>query len=98
MKNNLENSALVFLRHSDSSDLLVVANFTPIPRENYRVGVPQAGRWVEIMNTDAAEYGGSGRICTQPGFSEVVASHGQTNSIQIGLAPLSVAFWKRIEE
>lgn len=93
-----QNSVLAFLRHGESSDLLVVANFTPVQRENYRVGVPQAGKWEEIINTDAVEYGGSGRICTQPGFSDTVASHGQTNSIQIGLAPLSVAFWKRIEE
>ena len=57
-----EQSALSFLRLGDEGapPLLVVCNFTPVPRYNYRVGVPHGGYWRELLNSDAAEYGGSG--------------------------------------
>ena len=56
-----EASVLAFLRQApDSAPVLVVCNFTPVPRHNYRVGVPQGGRWREILNSDAEYYGGSG--------------------------------------
>src|SRR5690606_32260748 len=56
------NSVLAYLRHgTDPADtLLVVCNFTPVVRENYRVGVPEAGYWKEILNSDAHMYGGGG--------------------------------------
>ncbi|MGO4831206.1 alpha amylase C-terminal domain-containing protein, partial [Rhizobiaceae sp. 2RAB30] len=44
----------------DEEPVVVVTNFTPVPRDNYRVPLPQAGRWREIVNTDAGDYGGSG--------------------------------------
>lgn len=55
------NSVYAFLRRDpdSGSELLVVANFTPVPRENYQLGVPQAGPWLERLNTDSALYGGS---------------------------------------
>jgi 1,4-alpha-glucan branching enzyme len=57
-----EQSALSYLRLGDEGapPLLVVCNFTPVPRYNYRVGVPRGGYWRELINSDAAEYGGSG--------------------------------------
>ena len=57
-----EQSALSYLRMGDEGapPLLVVCNFTPVPRYNYRVGVPRGGYWRELINSDAAEYGGSG--------------------------------------
>jgi 1,4-alpha-glucan branching enzyme len=57
-----EQSALSYLRIGDDAapPLLVVCNFTPVPRTNYRVGVPRGGYWRELLNSDAAEYGGSG--------------------------------------
>jgi len=57
-----EQSALSYLRIGDDAapPLLVVCNFTPVPRYNYRVGVPRGGYWRELLNSDAAEYGGSG--------------------------------------
>ena len=68
----------------------VVCNFSPVPREGYRLGLPQAGRWVELVNTDAAVYGGSnignlGGVDTQDtGWS------GQPFSAELTLPPLSV--------
>ena len=43
-----------------SPPVLVVCNFTPVPRHDYRIGVPEGGAWMELINTDAADYGGSG--------------------------------------
>jgi 1,4-alpha-glucan branching enzyme len=57
-----EQSVIVFLRKGKTSEntLLVAANFTPVPRMKYRVGLPRGGYWKELLNSDAAEYGGSG--------------------------------------
>ncbi len=56
-----ERSVFAYLRFGDAGDppVLVVCNFTPVPRQGYRFGVPRAGGWREIMNTDAGIYGGS---------------------------------------
>jgi len=57
-----QNSVFAWLRSAPGANpVAVVSNFTPVPREDYRVKLPRAGRWREIMNTDAADYGGSGR-------------------------------------
>src|SRR5205809_788612 len=55
-------SVLAFLRTGEAGDppVLVVANFTPVPRDGYRLGVPIGGFWKEILNSDATLYGGSG--------------------------------------
>ncbi len=56
------NSVFAWLRKAPGvPPVAVVSNFTPVPREDYRVPLPHAGRWREIVNTDAAEYGGSGK-------------------------------------
>ena len=56
------NSVFAWLRKAPGAPpVAVVSNFTPVPREDYRMPLPHAGRWREIVNTDAAEYGGSGR-------------------------------------
>ena len=57
-----DESTLSFIRKSRSgrSTVLVVCNFTPVPRENYLLGVPRAGYWRELLNSDAPVYGGSG--------------------------------------
>ena len=54
------NSVLVYLRHSGEEWLITVLNFTPVPRERYRIGVPESGRYLEILNSDAVDYAGSG--------------------------------------
>ena len=72
--------------------VLVVCNMTPTPRHNYRIGVPRAGAWREIMNTDSRFYGGSdmgngGALHTIP-----QASHGETQSLDLTLPPLSTLY------
>src|SRR6185436_7062210 len=56
-----EQSVVSFVRQADDTPpVAVVCNFTPVPRHNYRLGVPSGGRWRELLNSDAPVYGGSG--------------------------------------
>ena len=74
--------------------ILVVCNFTPVPRLNYRVGVPRPGFWREGLNSDAAEYGGSG-LGNLGGFeADAVPSHGRRFSLNLTIPPLGVVFFK----
>jgi 1,4-alpha-glucan branching enzyme len=85
-----DNSLLVFARRArDGRCVLVVCNFTPVPHPDWRIGVPQAGHWRELINTDAAHYGGSG--VGNPGGrgSEPVAWQGQAQSVLMNLPPLA---------
>jgi 1,4-alpha-glucan branching enzyme len=89
--NESERSVLAFLRRGrDGSMLLVVANFTPQPLENYLVGVPQPGRWREVLNSDATLYGGSGVGNMSLTQSVPVAAHGRFQSLNLRLPPLGV--------
>jgi len=94
--NDSANSVLSFFRRGpDPGDrILVVFNFTPIPRSGYRVGVPEAGTWREILNTDAADYGGSGTGNMGAVESEPVAFHGHDHSVALTLPPLGAIFLK----
>jgi 1,4-alpha-glucan branching enzyme len=75
--------------------ILVVCNFTPVPREGYRIGVPYGGFWREILNSDAIEYGGSG-LGNMGGKEATKRSvHGRPYSLSLSLPPLSVEFFKR---
>jgi 1,4-alpha-glucan branching enzyme len=89
--NDAENSVISCLRLArDGSSVLVVANFTPVPRENYLVGVPQSGHWRELLNSDATLYGGSG-VGNQGGVDSVpVAGHGCFHSLNLRLPPLGI--------
>jgi 1,4-alpha-glucan branching enzyme len=91
-----EQSILAFLRRARvPSDFVVVAcNFTPIVRHRYRVGVPQAGFYRELLNTDAAAYAGSNVGNAGGVHSEPVAAQGQPHSIVLTLPPLAVLFLK----
>ncbi|MGN5593576.1 1,4-alpha-glucan branching protein GlgB [Stutzerimonas nitrititolerans] len=85
------NSTFAWLRRSSSGHpLLVVANFTPVVRENYRVGVPTGGHWLEIFNSDAARYGGSNTGNGAGVLTEEVERHGQSVSLSLILPPLGV--------
>jgi 1,4-alpha-glucan branching enzyme len=75
-----------------SSPVAVICNLTPVPRHGYRIGVPQAGLWRELLNSDAAAYGGSG-VGNFGGVSTVpVHAHGQAQSLILSLPPLAVLF------
>ncbi len=89
--NDYDNSVVTFLRWAEEGPpVLVVCNFTPVVREGYRVGVPLAGAWREILNSDAPVYGGSG--VGNMGRVEAAAHkwHGRTHSLALRLPPLSV--------
>ncbi|WP_170182832.1 1,4-alpha-glucan branching protein GlgB [Muricoccus nepalensis] len=84
------NSVFAFLRlGADGSPALVVCNMTPVPRLNYRIGVPRGGYWREVLNTDAGHYGGSG-VGNFGGVEATgEASHGQPASLMLSLPPLA---------
>jgi 1,4-alpha-glucan branching enzyme len=88
-----EHSVLAFLRRGRSDEgsaVLVVANFTPVPREGYRLGVPSGGSWREVANSDATDYGGSGVGNLGAVDAEEVASHGRPWSLPLMLPPLGI--------
>ncbi len=94
--NDADQSVISFLRQGACTQdlILVVANFTPVPRENYRVGVPRGGFWRESLNSDAQEYGGSG-VGNMGGVeASPLPSHGHYSSLALTLPPLSVMFFK----
>jgi 1,4-alpha-glucan branching enzyme len=94
--NDAENSALSFIRKGTNTGdiILALCNFTPVPRQNYRVGVPRGGYWQEVMNSDAREYGGSGQGNIGGVDATPVPLHGHNQSLTVTLPPLSVLFFK----
>jgi len=74
--------------------VLVVCNFTPVTRENYRLGVPRGGYWKEVLNSDAAEYWGQGFGNMGGVEAAPVPSHGLPHTLVMTLPPLSVVFFK----
>ena len=84
-------SAISYLRRASSgATALIACNFTPVLRENYRIGVPAAGRWRECLNSDAADYGGGGQGNLGGVGSEPIAAHGHPQSLRVRLPPLAV--------
>jgi 1,4-alpha-glucan branching enzyme len=87
-----ENSVLSFVRQNadGSNPIAIILNLTPVLRKNYRLGLPRAGKWKEVLNSDAGIYGGG----NQGNYGEVFAhehkSHGQNYSAEICLPPLSI--------
>ena len=82
-------SVLTWLRFdAQGRAVAVLCNLTPLPRPGYRIGVPQAGVWKELINTDALTYGGSGQAsCVGP--TEPQAAHGHPQSLLLNLPPLA---------
>jgi len=89
-----DQSVLAWLRLSDDGapPVAVVANFTPVPRQGYRIGLPQPGRWREILNTDAVDYGGSGQGNAGMVMAEARPSHGFAASASITVPPLATIY------
>jgi 1,4-alpha-glucan branching enzyme len=94
--NDAEQSTLSFLRttHDQREQVAVVCNFTPVPRANYRIGVPQPGFWAEVLNTDAPLYGGSGQGNLGGVETVPIPAHGHAQSIVLTLPPLAVLFFR----
>lgn len=91
-----DSSIIAFLRKGrDNKDMiLVVGNFTPVPRLDYRLGVSRKGFWREILNSDALEYGGSGHGNMGGLEADPVRSHGRDYSLRLVLPPLGMVFFK----
>ncbi len=91
-----DHSVVSFERRGpDPADTIVAAfNFTPVPRYAYLVGVGAAGDWVEILNSDAAEYGGSGVGNRGRAVALAVPAHGRTHSLSLTLPPLGAILLK----
>ena len=92
VNSDAEQSTLGYLRLGEEGDapVLVVCNFTPVERSGFRVGVPEAGHWEEVLNTDSALYGGGNRGNLGGLDAESVTSDGFDVSITLTLPPLSV--------
>ena len=91
-----ETSVISFLRRDrgGGETILVVCNFTPVPRQSLRVGVPNGGYWREILNSDAPLYGGSGVGNFGGVQAAPVGAHGKYHSLALNLPPLGAVFMK----
>ncbi len=94
--NDTDQNVVSFLRKpaSGNQPVLVVCNFSPMPRQQYRVGVPKAGAWHEILNSDSAIYGGSGLGNLGRVSASSQAWHGRAASVSLTLPPLSTVVLK----
>ena len=92
--NDHEQSIVSFLRLGPDRDrpVLAVCNFTPVPRHGFLVGVPCGGRWEELLNGDAAEYGGSGMGNLGGVDAEAEPLHGRAHRLRLTLPPLAIVF------
>ena len=93
---DVDHSIIAFLRRAENPDdfLLFCCNFTPVPHQRYRFGVPSAGFYKEVFNTDAEMFGGSNMGNAAGVASDPVNSHGRDQSILVTLPPLAVVVFK----
>jgi 1,4-alpha-glucan branching enzyme len=93
--NDADSSVVSLLRkgRADDSAIVIVCNFTPVARRNYRLGVPRGGLWRERLNSDARDYGGSGIGNMGAVEASPLACHGRPFSLALELPPLSILFF-----
>ena len=91
-------SVISYARHGKSAAdvVLVVCNFTPVPRHNYRVGVPGGGKWIELLNSDAETYGGSDQGNLGGTTATPMRYHDLPYSLSLTLPPLAALFLKQV--
>ena len=82
-------SIMAFLRRSESETLVVVLNFTPVPRYDYRIPMHEEGAWWELFNSDGGGYGGSDLLNREQLHSEPVGMNGRQCSLRLNLPPLA---------
>jgi 1,4-alpha-glucan branching enzyme len=94
--NDSAASTISLLRKGRSSkeNIVVIGNFTPVPRLAYRIGVPSGGYWRELVNSDSQEYGGSNVGNAGGVQAEAIPAHGRPYSLSLILPPLAVLFLK----
>ena len=92
-----DDSVLTYmrLRKDGTAPLVIAGNFTPVPRLGYRVGVPRQGYWRELLNSNAAIYGGTDQGNNGGMMSEPIACHGHENSLLLDLPPLAMVVFKQ---
>jgi 1,4-alpha-glucan branching enzyme len=91
-----EHSVVSLMRRSGdpAETLIAVVNFTPVPRHRYRIGVPRSGEYLEMLNSDATIYGGSGMGNAGRVASEPIPTHAHEHSINLTLPPLGILLLK----
>lgn len=94
--NDAENSVLVYIRkgNDEINDLVIACNMTPVPRENYKMGVPRKGKLKEIFNSDLKEYFGSGEYKNKVQSTKANPWQFRDNSVEINIPPLGVIVLK----
>lgn len=94
--NDGANSVIAFQRRARNQDnaIVVVCNFTPVVRDDYRVGVPRSGYYREILNTDSGYYWGSGAGNSGGVNAEPIPWNGKPWSISLRLPPLAASYFK----
>ena len=90
-----DQSVVSFLREAGDDLLVVVLNATPAPRDDYRIGAPAPGTWVQRLNTDEGRFGGSGHAARERVPSEPVPAHGFPQSLRLTLPPLGALVLER---
>jgi 1,4-alpha-glucan branching enzyme len=95
--NDRERSILSYIRRGENQEdqIITILNMTPVPREDYKTGVPEAGSWQIIFNSDDEKYGGSNYLKAKSIESESAESHGKPDSITLNLPPLAALVLKR---
>jgi 1,4-alpha-glucan branching enzyme len=93
--NDADNNVFAWVRKDGQGDVLVsISNFSPGVRADYRIGLPLPGSWVEVLNTDAAEFGGSGVKNAGRLEAEPIGWHGRSQSLSLTIPPLAT-IWLR---
>jgi len=94
--NDAEESIYAYLRfgHPDDPPMVILCNFPPVMRDYWRVGLPFAGKWTEVMNTDAQAYGGEGRGQNGTITAEDMPWHGRPYSAPVHIPPLSTVIFR----
>jgi 1,4-alpha-glucan branching enzyme len=94
--NDAPGSVLSYLRRGQNTDelLAIVCNFTPVVRQNYRVGAPRGGFWHEVLNGDAQDYGGGGHGNLGGVEAAPIPYHGRPYSLMLTLPPLAMLVFK----
>ena len=92
---DIENCVLIFARKGKKAKdtILIALNFTPTVKLNYRIGVPKAGTYKEIFNSDAPIYWGAGNLNGSL-TTDSIEKHGKANSLEICIPPLGAAVFK----
>lgn len=93
-----EDSIISFLRIGENPEetFLVVGNFTPVLRDNYRIGVDYEGHWREVINSNASKYGGTGTGNSMPIYADSIACNGRQYSVNLMLPGLSLLVFQYI--